>query len=101
MKKRLKEMKKAEIESGRKLGFPIQESSVLSDGEEVSPQEILPKIEKEELSPILEDEPNVKESQADFTWKHWFSIPAFYIYGVVYMGSRVLANVQSVNDFLF
>jgi Na+/melibiose symporter-like transporter len=96
LKKRLKEMKKAEIESGKKLGaLAASENSVLFEREEVSPQEILQKIEKEDLSPILEDEQNVKESQADFTWRHWFSIPAFYIYGVVYMGSRVLANVQS------
>lgn len=29
-------------------------------------------------------------------WKHWFKLPAFYIYGFVYMCVRLLVNVQSV-----
>lgn len=29
-------------------------------------------------------------------WKSWFKLPAFYIYGFVYMGCRMLVNIQSV-----
>jgi len=31
----------------------------------------------------------------NFTWTQWFKLSSFYIYGFVYMGSRVLVNVQS------
>jgi len=31
------------------------------------------------------------------TWTHWFKLPSFYLYGFVYMGARLLVNVQSVN----
>lgn len=30
------------------------------------------------------------------SWKQWFKLPAFYIYGFVYMACRLLVNVQSV-----
>jgi len=30
------------------------------------------------------------------SWTHWFKVPAFYLYGTVYMGVRMLVNVQSV-----
>lgn len=36
--------------------------------------------------------------QADFPWKKWFTMASFYIYGIVYMGSRILVNVQSVKS---
>jgi len=29
------------------------------------------------------------------SWTHWFKVPAFYLYGTVYMGVRMLVNVQS------
>lgn len=29
------------------------------------------------------------------SWKHWFKLPAFYIYGFVYMACRLLVNLQS------
>lgn len=32
-----------------------------------------------------------------YSWKQWFNKSSFYIYGFVYMGSRVLVNVQSVS----
>lgn len=38
-------------------------------------------------------------TQADddaVSWTHWFKVPAFYLYGIVYMGVRLLVNVQSV-----
>jgi len=92
LKKHLKELKKQENENRRKIGLPQEEESVLSDGEAI-PQDLLK--DKEALSPILEDE-NPQASLVDnFTWKDWFKISSFYIYGVVYMGARVLANVQS------
>jgi len=92
LKKHLKELKKQEKENRRKIGLPQEEESVLSDGEAI-PQDLLK--DKEALSPILEDE-NPQASLVDnFTWKDWFKISSFYIYGVVYMGARVLANVQS------
>ena len=48
-------------------------------------------VEKWELS----DE---EESPAEdiVSWKQWFKMPAFYIYGFVYMACRLLVNVQSV-----
>ncbi len=30
------------------------------------------------------------------SWTHWFKLPSFYLYGCVYMGARLLVNVQSV-----
>jgi len=38
-------------------------------------------------------------STDNFTWTQWFKRSSFYIYGFVYMGSRVLVNVQSVKIF--
>jgi Na+/melibiose symporter-like transporter len=29
------------------------------------------------------------------TWTYWFRLPSFYLYGCVYMGARLLVNVQS------
>ena len=30
------------------------------------------------------------------SWTHWFTQKPFYLYGIVYMGVRMLVNVQSV-----
>ena len=47
--------------------------------------------------------PNAKNSMAEeiVSWKHWFKVPAFYLYGAVYMSVRLLVNVQSVKTPLF
>lgn len=34
-------------------------------------------------------------------WTYWFKQSSFYIYGFVYMGVRMLVNVQSVKNHLF
>ena len=34
------------------------------------------------------------------SWTHWFKVPAFYLYGCVYMGVRLLVNVQSVKRYI-
>lgn len=45
--------------------------------------------------------PNVKNSLAEemISWKQWFKVPAFYLYGFVYMFVRLLVNVQSVKNY--
>jgi len=49
-----------------------------------------------------ENENSQKSFSTDsFTWKQWFRFPSFYLYGFVYMGSRVLVNVQSVSLSFF
>jgi len=61
---------------------------------EVQPQSSLSEIHSlgnEDL--LLEKKSFCSE---EFSWKEWFKLPAFYLYGFVYMGSRVLVNVQSV-----
>lgn len=53
------------------------------------------------------DEPNLKIQEAKIpseevlNWRRWFKRPSFYIYGVVYMGARMLVNIQSVLHSIF
>ena len=46
-------------------------------------------------TPLLEQKEK-KEKEEIKPWTHWFKVPAFYLYGMVYMGVRMLVNVQSV-----
>ncbi len=57
------------------------------------------------LSPTKEDkieetrersESGLDGEEGAVSWTHWFKVPAFYVYGIVYMGVRMLVNVQSV-----
>jgi len=57
-------------------------------------QSALPSSENYQAAPLLEQKEKVKEEAK--SWTHWFKVPAFYLYGTVYMGVRMLVNVQSV-----
>lgn len=45
----------------------------------------------------LKQKKKVSSSNAEelVSWTHWFKVPSFYLYGFVYMGARLLVNVQS------
>ena len=65
---------------------------------------ILPQAKNDNTEPFLDNtqierRKSVKEEVK--SWTHWFGVPAFYLYGAVYMGVRMLVNVQSVkmNNF--
>jgi len=61
----------------------------LSDEEE-SPNLHVPQTKKKTQSMISSFAEDIA------SWKQWFKMPAFYIYGFVYMACRLLVNVQSV-----
>ena len=62
--------------------------------------EVLPRSSLSEGNSLRNEEetllPKKSFCSEEFSWKQWFKLPAFYLYGFVYMGSRVLVNVQSV-----
>ncbi len=43
-----------------------------------------------------ESNPKASMGEEIINWRQWFYVPAFYIYGFVYMAVRILVNVQSV-----
>jgi len=45
----------------------------------------------------LKKKKKVSTSNAEelVSWTYWFRLPSFYLYGFVYMGARLLVNVQS------
>jgi len=49
------------------------------------------------------NKPVAKNSVAEeiVSWQQWFKVPAFYLYGFVYMAVRILVNVQSVKFYFF
>ncbi len=58
-------------------------------------QSALPSSDNSQAAPLLEQKENKVKEEAK-PWTHWFKVPAFYLYGMVYMGVRMLVNVQSV-----
>lgn len=50
-------------------------------------------METSQNSPMLKSKNNADEDKV--SWTYWFKLPSFYLYGVVYMGVRMLVNVQS------
>ena len=66
--------------------YEIQAQSSLSEGNSLRNEDTHPQ--------------NKSFCSGEFSWKQWFKLPAFYLYGFVYMGSRVLVNVQSVKKSL-
>ena len=64
--------------------------------------EVQPRSSLSEGNSLRNEETHLQKKSfgsEEFSWKQWFKLPAFYLYGFVYMGSRVLVNVQSVRYY--
>jgi len=65
-----------------------QDHSVMPQADESSMNNVTPLLEETQV-----ERKSVREETK--SWTHWFGVPAFYLYGAVYMGVRMLVNVQS------